>query len=348
MSKTVLLEFEKLKDLHSGLGQFCFHLGKELSQLKNSELEFVFFQPAKNFNLFGDSFSYINSAKYKRLHSLFSPKCDLWHMTHQDSSYKPPASSKLILTIHDLNFLFKKNKNHGQLLKRLQQKIDRAEIITFISNYTKDTCQQNLDFSHKKTQVIYNGISLNYRKWNNEFPRKKQFGKFLFSIGIISAKKNFHTLIPFMTKMIDYELVIAGRKNTSHGQELENLIKKYNLENRVHLIGNVSEDEKIWYYEHCEAFIFPSTQEGFGMPVVEAMTFGKPVFVSNSTSLPEIAGPQGYYFDDFDPNEMKKIVEYGLHDFQMNPEKKQLIIDWTKKFSWAQAADQYLSLYKSL
>lgn len=347
MSKKVLLEFEKLKDLHSGLGQFCFHLGKQLSEIKTHELKFLYFQPEKHFNLFGKQ-TYINSAKIKRLHSIFSPQCDLWHMTHQDSSFKPPTDSQVILTIHDLNFLFKQHKNHDRLLKKLQQKINRASIVTFISNYTKETCFQHLDFSQKKTEVIYNGISLNYRKWNNDYPRKKQFKKFLFSIGIISAKKNFSSLIPFMAKLSDYELVIAGRKNTSEGQELENLIRKYNLENRVHLIGNVSEDEKIWYYEHCEAFIFPSTQEGFGMPVIEAMTFGKPVFVTNSTSLPEVAGPHGYYFENFEPSEMEKVFENGMDDYAKNSAKKKLIIDWTKKFSWEDAAQSYFKVYKSL
>lgn len=349
MSKNVLLEFEKLKDLHSGLGQFCFHLGKEFSQNKNtSDLKFTFFQPKNTFNMFGNQFSYINSSRYKRVHSLFSPQCDVWHMTHQDSAFKVPESSKLVLTIHDLNFLFKTHKNHDRLLKKLQSKINQAEVVTFISNFTKETCFKNLDFSNKKTQVIYNGISLNYRKWDNEFPQKKQFNKFLFSIGIISAKKNFQSLIPLMEKIKDYELVIAGRKNTSYGEELEQLIKKYRLEDRVHLIGNISEDQKIWYYKNCEAFIFPSTQEGFGMPVIEAMTFGKPVFVSNSTSLPEIAGPHGYYFDNFDANEMQNVFEKGMHDYLAHPEKKQVIIEWTKQFSWHKAADLYIELYKSL
>jgi len=62
----------------------------------------------------------------------------------------------------------------------------------------------------------------------------------------------------------------------------------------VSLLGTISESDKIFYYKNCLAFAFPSLREGFGFPVLEAMTFGKPVFLSNKTSLPEIGGSHAF------------------------------------------------------
>lgn len=342
--KKVLLEFEKIKDLHSGLGQYCFHLGKELLNIP-SNLEYLFFLPQKDFGIFGNDQTYIASKKYKRLSSYFSPKADVFHAIHQDSKYKPDSKSKYILTIHDLNFLYKGHKDPKPLLHELQKKIDRASHVVFISEFTKNLCLENLKL--KDHSVIYNGISVSYRrKWHNQQKTPiKPNRPFLFTIGIISEKKNFHTLIEMMNYIEDYDLIIAGRSDSIYAQEMLHQIGKFGLENRIKLIGNITEDEKIKYYQACSGFVFPSRQEGFGMPVIEAMSFSKPVFVSTFTSLPEIAGPHGFYFDNFDPEHMASIVKFGLKKMEENPHLKIDLKKWTEKFSWEKAALAYSNLY---
>lgn len=345
--KSVLFEFEKLKDLHSGLGQFCFRLGLEFIKL-NKEFEPIFFTHKNATNTFGPEYRYEISSRYKRYLDFLLPKADIWHLTHQDSPFTPPKNSKVVLTIHDLNFLYKKHKSHSLLLMKIQKKIDRADHIAFVSKFTSDLCHERLSLKNKSNSIIYNGLSLNYRDHDNQFPRKKDYKNFIFSIGIMTEKKNFHTLIPMMKKLIDYELVIAGKKDTRYGKEILELIKKHDLHQRVHLIGNVSEEEKIWYYQHCKAFVFPSMQEGFGMPVIEAMSFSKPVFVSTFTSLPEIAGPYGFYFNSFNPEEMANTIISGLTQYEIVPELKQNIQNWSQKFSWQNACLEYFKIYKSL
>ncbi len=95
-------------------------------------------------------------------------------------------------------------------------------------------------------------------------------------------------------------------------------------------------------------FFFPSLTEGFGLPVIEAMAFGKPVFISKLTSLPEIGGPHAYYFHDFQTDHMIEIIEAGLSDHMKNPAKKSEIEKWANQFSWETAASKYLELYQSL
>jgi glycosyltransferase involved in cell wall biosynthesis len=122
--------------------------------------------------------------------------------------------------------------------------------------------------------------------------------------------------------------------------------KRYGVADKVKLIGAVTEEEKSWYYEHCKAFVFPSRGEGFGLPVVEAMHFGKPVFLSASTSLPEVGGDAAYYFESFDPAAMQRVFENGMNDFN-NHDRVVTIKQQAEKFSWDKAAREYLDVYRN-
>jgi glycosyltransferase involved in cell wall biosynthesis len=346
--KKVVLEFDKIKDLHSGLGQYCFHLGKELSLLPHA-LDIQFFLPKEKFGIFGKDFHYEASSRFKRISSFLTPSADVWHAVHQDSPFIPPSKSKVILTIHDLNFLFKDHRDPKHKLKVLEKKIKRSDRIVFISEFTKSICEKNLDIGNKQTEVIYNGISLSYRrKFESDRLSPGKGRPFLFSIGIISEKKNLHVLVPMMEKLPHLDLIIAGRKDAAYAKQMDQEIKRLGLSERIHMIGNISEDEKIKYYEHCQGFVFPSKQEGFGMPVIEAMSLGKPVFLSTYTSLPEIGGPEANYFQNFEPEHMATTILDGLSLYNQDKNIKVKLKNWTKKFSWEETAIRYLKLYQSL
>ena len=106
----------------------------------------------------------------------------------------------------------------------------------------------------------------------------------------------------------------------------------------------MTESDKAWYYKNCAAFVFPSIAEGFGLPVIEAMHFGKPVFLSKFTSLPEVGGNAAYYFDNFDAKHMQQIFKEGMQDFIARNRADEMLAQ-ADKFSWEQAANQYLELY---
>ncbi|MGI4760903.1 MAG: glycosyltransferase, partial [Janthinobacterium lividum] len=106
---------------------------------------------------------------------------------------------------------------------------------------------------------------------------------------------------------------------------------------------------KTWYYQHCLAYVQPSLAEGFGLPVVEAMQFGKPVFLSSLTSLPEVGGSVGRYFPDFSPAAMRRVLADGLHEYQAAPTARAAALRaHAAGFSWAQSAADYLAVYDEL
>ena len=127
---------------------------------------------------------------------------------------------------------------------------------------------------------------------------------------------------------------------------IQKQIYEKNLENRVFLVGSVTEAEKSYLIENCHAFLFPSLLEGFGLPPVESMRRGKPTFVSQKTSLPEICGDHAYYFTSFDPHDMADVLAEGLKDFSES--KVNAMIAWAEQYTWKKAAKSYLDIYQNI
>jgi glycosyltransferase involved in cell wall biosynthesis len=347
----VLLEMEKVKQPYAGLGRVCQNLGLELSQILTDDIRPLFMIPKRFFGMFGKNSLYTPTKKVYRALNGAAPKCDLWHAIHQDSPYFPKDSkTPYLLTIHDLNFLYdeRKKDKKEKYLARLQKKIDRATAVTTISEYVKKDVLENLHIPiHTHFEVIPMAPSF-IEGDADEKPSLLPKRKFFFSIAAIHPKKNFHTLLPMMEKFEDFDLVLAGPLDHSYAKELIDQTQKMNLSSRIFFPGALEEQQKNWYLKNCTGFLFPSLMEGFGIPPLEAMRFGKPVFLSKLTSLPEIGGPHAYYFDNFSADHMAHVIKRGLEDFAHSPNKAQDLIDWSKKFSWKETARMYSALYKKI
>jgi glycosyltransferase involved in cell wall biosynthesis len=154
--------------------------------------------------------------------------------------------------------------------------------------------------------------------------------------------------MPLLAAQKQYDWLIAGPDSRGYKEVIQDAAMQWGVEQRVHFVGPVDAAEKWRLYRQCEALLFPSISEGFGLPVVEAMAVGKPVFLSTKCSLPEVGGTEAYYFDDFEPKTLNKVFEQGMMDYQKDPEKTTRLIRWAAQFSWKAAADQYLDFYKTL
>ncbi len=337
----VVIDFERLKNPNTGLYSFCKDLGNEL--IKNKEnLDLTFYIPKKEEILFKNKVFFYNPT-----HKILKPKTNsLWHLTHQGSKF---GGKKNILTIHDLNFLIEKKDNPEKIksnLSKIQKNINRSEKIVCISKFVAHQIHDYLDLKNKNVEVIYNGCSLNeFPNFNNPSYRPK--AKFLFSIGTVFRKKNFHVLSNLLIDN-DFELIIAGiLSDKSYLDEIMAFAKTNGVLNRLHMVGAITEPEKYWYYKNCTAFVFPSIAEGFGLPVVEAMRLGKPVFLSKLNSLPEVGGEYAFYFENFEKQSMIQTLEKAIPSFE-NKELKQKIIQHSKQFSWETAAKSYVEIYKSM
>ncbi len=348
--KSVFIEMEKMKNLNSGLGQFCFHLGHALASSFGNDIEPLFYMHSKLKGIFGPQYKYKEIAWWHKFVPVNSSKNQVWHCTHQQSNYLPSSSkTRLILTIHDLNFL---EKNYSLSRKKmklnaLQNKVDRADVITVISEYSAQVTRQYLNVKDKTIKVIYNGNSLKIFE-NSVRPAFVKSSDFIFTIGVIDQRKNFKTLLSLLSSKNDLHLIIAGNNADDYAKEMRAEAVRFGVSEKLMMPGLINDSDKYWLYKNCTAFVFPSLAEGFGLPVVEAMSLGKPVFLSDATSLPEIGGKEAYYWNNFEPEYMLEVFQNGMKEYVNDMDKPNRIKQWAAQFSWAKAATDYINIYKDL
>lgn len=347
---SVLVDLDRLKDLNTGLGQVAEFFGDEIGRLRDERFRFTLLVPHKFKGHFGNNVDYEVVSFKRRFFPSLCKKYDLWYTIHQDSAYFPSdAETPYILTINDLNFMSEKTPYKAvRRLKTLQKKVNRATAITVISKYTEADVRKNLRVGNIPVHVIYCGVKVK----TFEAVQKPDFapdGNLLFSVGVVRMKKNYHVLLDFMKRLPEsYKLIIAGNKSGTYADELQQRIDKEGLHDRILLPGLISEQDKYWMYINCKAVLFPSKLEGMGFPPVEAMRFGKPVFASTYSSIPEVSEDKAYYWADFDPDNMSRFFLEKLDEFYNDPSRPELLKLHSMKYTWEVNVQMYLKLFKEI
>jgi len=342
----IWLDAERMKYPHTGLYHFCKELGTALVANRTQQEELTFYLPGKLEGFFGKEVNYLPQQIFHKLYLPALGPIDIWHALQQDSDYYPRHRIiPTVLTVHDLNFLHQPGKSSSSVkraLDRLQAKVSRTQHIVTISAFVEQELREHLNIGSVPTSVIYNGC--NFSSVLPLEPKTVPSRPFLFTIGTVAAKKNFHVL-PALLEKNDDLLIIAGLiQDENYLAAIQSEAKRFGVTDRVIFAGAITEQEKQWYYSQCKAFVFPSLAEGFGMPVLEAMYFGKPVFLSTRTSLPEIGGSQAYYFESFNPHDMQQVLEQSLQHYASNS-PAEAIKEHAMSFSWNTAARKYLDVY---
>lgn len=344
----IVFDAERMKYPYTGLFEYCLQLGESLLQLKPQKDELAFYIRKEDEKFFDQN---IEGLHQKSIHKFLFPAykgIDIWHTTYQSTLYAPKNKGiKRVLTIHDLNFLYEKKtvEKQQKYLRKVQRNVDMADHIVAISEFTKQDILKHLKVEGKPISVVYNGcVVKSFPEYSNiNITESKPF---LFALGTVIPKKNFHVLVPLLEGN-DYDLIIAGKADESYKAFIMDQAKLFGVTDRIKVIGPVTSEDKYLYYKHCKAFLFPSLAEGFGIPVIEAMFFGKPVFLSTKTSLPEIGGNLAYYFETFEPADMRRVLTEGLNHYEQN-NPAQAITQHAMQFNWEKCAKAYWAIYDSL
>ncbi len=165
---------------------------------------------------------------------------------------------------------------------------------------------------------------------------------YILVLGTIEPRKNVAQVLecirarPSLTR--SYRVVFLGRYGW--GVSIEQLIETYGLQEqyrngRILFPGFVTEEVKNLLIHHARVLVYPSLFEGFGLPVVEAMALGVPCVTTRSSSLPEAAGPDAYYFDPFVPGDIERALMRALVDLDLNADRvRKRCTEWARRFSW--------------
>ncbi len=279
------------------------------------------------------------------------------------NNFRFPAevSAKKVVTLYDVCFMdhpeYTTEANRLFCYKGTLDSMLFADKIIAISEYTRQRLLHFFPFAdEKKIEVVYCGNRLSLLKEKDDRKWLKKFGLtqdgYFLSVGTIEPRKNYGTLLKeyklYKEKNRKYrKLCIAGGYGWMQ-ENFKNDIAGLGLSDDVVVTGYVSEAELANLYRYCFSFVYPTWYEGFGLPVLEAMNFGKPVIASNVTSIPEIIGesellvsPEG----GGDIAQRMQKLEEDSEFYKRNVENNYKRIE---RFSWQNSAEQLKRIYSEL
>ena len=350
----IIFECESLRTPNTGYFSYTLSLSKALLAESRKRAEKLgLYMPKGSLPLYEGlgEFPVKYWHEFDRRFMFLKPNVRLFHISNQLTRFAPRSFRRPVLTtVHDMNCIhFTENEGFYKYLYRLTEKAvkNATRIVTISEAAKKDVCSC-FDLDPDSVDMVYNGFD----KYDGPItaPEKVPDGKFLLYLGRVDGSKNIHVL-PSLLEGNDYKLVIVGRAERWDFETPRILeeARRWGVTDRVILTGAVSEPVKQWYLKNCEAFLFPSLAEGFGLPVVEAMQYGKPVFTSDRTALPEIGGDCAFYFNhDFEIRAMQEELRKGLDTYLSGGLPPEKIIARTALFSWEKAAKEYYDIYEKM
>lgn len=341
----------RIRHWHDGLGEFSRQLGLALAaragELREQHHVALHFHLPRAFHgVFGDQVGYLQTHTLQRWLHLRGTRFALWHTLHQHNRLRAPlGTQRRVETVHDLNFLHTKGGAKLERYRaRLNRRLARADAVIAITHHVAGDIESQLDPLRTPPRVIHNGATDLSRA-----PQTPVAGvgerPYLLHVSRLAPTKNIAALLALAAAWPEQAIVLAGA-TSDYTQHVQHTITERRLDN-VQLRLDISEAEKAWLYAHCAGFLFPSLAEGFGLPPIEAMYFGKPVFLSRLTSLPEIGGAVAHYFDSFDGAAMRRVVEAGVAAHRQ-PGVAEAVVAHARQFDWRRCAAQHSALYLEL
>ncbi len=311
---------------------------------------------------------------------------DLWAMSREvyrhdlDVFFFPAVYSyfpilnrtKVLLTLHDViadhhpSLIFPNAQS--KYLWKLKQNIaiKQADMIATVSEYSKKEIVKYFRLPESKIRLISEAARPVFKVLptsNGFVSTLEKHGlsrdeHFLLYVGGISPHKNLNTLIDAFKRIVDsgtedrLKLVLVGDYKDdpffSAYPSLKAKVSDLELEEKVVFTGFIPDEDLAYLYNAATLLVFPSLEEGFGLPAIEAMSCGTPVAASKTGSLPEVLGSVGRYFDPMNPEEMAAVIGNVLRDESARQQMKEDGLKRSQNFLWKRAAEDTLAIFREL
>jgi glycosyltransferase involved in cell wall biosynthesis len=230
----------------------------------------------------------------------------------------------------------------------------KADVVVCVSEYSRSTLLSHYDINPERAQVIYNSIEIRLAKFNSPKQILVNLGvaarPYLFYPANFWRHKNHQMLLTAYNILIErnqdleLDLVFTGASTESE-KELLAAVETMGLKDRVHFLGYLSDEQLVAVFQGCKYLIHPSLYEGFGIPLLEAFAFGKPVLCSDVASLPEIGGEAALYFDPRKPTDIVQAIETLLRQPHLAQDLVQRGYERLAQFRQEGMAHRYLEIF---
>ena len=278
---------------------------------------------------------------------------DIFHPTYYHRYFLNAIGKKpFVLTFFDATSE-RYGKQYPELGEGLyeikKQLLRRADAIICISEFSKQDLLRFFPVEPEKVKVVYLGTTL-----SGEAPVAEQDvpplpTPYLLYVGKRGLYKNFNgffrAIQPILRQHPDLHVICAGGGTFTPDEQV--LFHAAQLSNRIHY-RPFTDASLVSLYQHARAFVFPSLNEGFGIPVLEAFSAGCPVVLSNCSSLPEVGAEAALYFDPEDDESIVGAIERIVTDDALCADLRQKGIERLHHFSCDKTAQQTLEVYQSL
>jgi glycosyltransferase involved in cell wall biosynthesis len=284
------------------------------------------------------------------------PRVDVFHAT--EHLLPPLKNARTVFTLHDLIFQFFPEYhlplNRWFLQNAMPHFLRRADAIIAVSECTKRDAIRLYNIPPEKITVIYEAAdpALHSETDANRIAqvraRYAHNQPFLLFVGVIEPRKNVIALVDALRVLrargYPQRLLIAGRKGWLYQPTFDH-VERAGMEDAVTFLDFVPDDDLRALFAACDAFVFPSLYEGFGLPPLEAMAAGAPVVCANTASLPEVVGDAALLVNPRDVGELANAIERVITDRALRDELRARGLARAARFSWERAARETLAVY---
>ncbi len=252
-----------------------------------------------------------------------------------------------VITIHDLSYLYYPDdflkKDLYQLRNWTQYSIHNAKKIIAVSKTTKKDIMRMYQIPEEKIEVVYNGYERKVKSQKSKVKTEYSKNPFILYVGTLQPRKNITTLIQAFAKFKqfypEFKLVIAGKKGWLY-EHIFNEVSDLGFDQEIHFTDYLTDQQLTFLYKNAFCFILPSFYEGFGIPILEAMSFGCPVISSFASSLPEVGGDACLYFDPKNADDLaEKMIEIKENKLLRNNFIKKGV-KRVREFSWEKCGEE--------
>ena len=299
----------------------------------------------------------IYSIKEQLKFSKVIPICDVFWCPHFNVPLFAIKAKKIITTIYDVNHLSGINKS--SFLKKQYAKIlyinatKKSDVIITISEFSKLEIIKYTGVDASKIQLIYCGVNQEFFSNRDIQLQKLELPtKYILYVGNVKPHKNLITLLKSYSILTnefksEYKIVIVGKKEgfITEENEIFDFINYNNINENVFFTGYINDSQIPNVYKKASLFVFPSMYEGFGLPILEAMSCNVPVISSDAASLKEVGGVAVEYFPPLDYKQLSIKIVKVLQNLTLQKDLISKGKQQIEKFSWQIAIKKHIAIF---